>query len=175
MLTEKGGLHVFYIQEPKNVQKRPKMINFSKPVLLIDTREQTPLDFSTHADRFQHIIRSTLKEGDYSVYVPGDNRKIAFERKSLGDLVGTLIKGRDRFKRELDRLRPYDYVCLLIEATYQEVSSPYSFSRVNPSSVLGTLQSIQLQYGIDVVFAGSRRHSVEIAMSKIGAFYEEKG
>lgn len=147
------------------------MLTFDKPVLLIDTREQYPLDFKRHSDRFQHIITQTLKEGDYSVYVPGDSRKIAFERKSLGDLVGTLIGGRERFKRECERLLAYDYAALLIEASFREVSSPYGFSRVNPASILGSLQSISLQFGIDVIFAGDRNSAVDIAMSKIGGYY----
>ena len=129
------------------------MLDFKKPTLLIDTREQQPLDFERYSSRFEHILRASLKEGDYSVFMPGDRRKIAFERKSLGDLVGTIIRGRDRFKRELERLKPYDYSAIIIEASHREVASPYSFSRVHPSSILGSLQSMQLQYGIDMIFA----------------------
>ena len=147
------------------------MIVFAKPVLFVDTREQTPLDFSAHKDNFQHIVRATLKEGDYSVYVPGDVRKIAFERKSLPDLVGTVIKGRDRFRRELERLKEYNYAAILIEATYAQTSSPYTFSKVSPNSIIGSLQSFQLEFGVDVIFAGTRQSSVEIIMTKVEAYY----
>ena len=80
---------------------------------------------------------------------------------------------RSRFKRELERLKPYDYSAIIIEASHREVASPYSFSRVHPSSILGSLQSMQLQYGIDVIFAGDRSNAVDIMVAKIGAFYAQ--
>lgn len=144
---------------------------FKKPVLMIDTREQNPLNFKKWVDKFEHIISATLTEGDYTVYVPGDNRKIAFERKSLQDLVGTVARGKDRFRKELERLKQYEYRAIIIESTYSKVSSPYTFSQFNPKSVIGSLQAFQLQYGVDVIFSGDRQNSAEIIIKRIENFY----
>jgi len=136
------------------------------PVLLVDTREQTPLDFSPYKERFGGIVRMKLDAGDYSLL--GQEHAIAFERKSLGDLVSTLTQNQPRFFAELDRLKHYRYAAILIEASYAAVSSPYQYSRVKPETIIGLLQAIQVRYGIDVIYAGTRRNAAEIIISKIG-------
>lgn len=125
-----------------------------KPVLIIDTREKLPYKFERFNDQFEHIITGTLKSGDYSI--EGFKDKVAIERKSLGDLVNTVIHGRKRFVNELIRLSTYDYAAIVVEASLKEVASPYSFSQANPSSVVGSLQSFSLLYGVHVIFAGDR-------------------
>jgi ERCC4-type nuclease len=51
--------------------------------ILIDTREQRPLDFGSQLTR-----RATLATGDYSVEGLADS--VAIERKSLADLTVAL-------------------------------------------------------------------------------------
>lgn len=150
------------------------MLSFPLPSLVIDTREQKPLDFTPHIHRYDSITTSTLQEGDYTAFMPGDTRRICFERKSLQDLIQTLVAGKDRFKRELERLLPYYYRAIIIESTFLEVASPYQFSAMNPNSILGLLQSIQLQYGVDVIFAGTRQNSATIITDKIEDFFNAK-
>jgi ERCC4-type nuclease len=66
-----------------------------KPIVLIDTREKSPFNFS----RFQNWIAEeksqTLKVGDYSV--EGMETLLVLERKTLADLITTLIQHRERF------------------------------------------------------------------------------
>lgn len=85
------------------------------PILTIieDSREQNPLDFSGF--RGVNVVRQGLKTGDYSVQ--GYEDKICFERKSIPDLVGTLIGGHTRFLREMDRMKDFEVKYILVEHT----------------------------------------------------------
>jgi len=145
---------------------------FQKPVILIDTREQRPLNFSRFSSQFQYVCRATLHSGDYSFYPKED--RVSFERKSLSDLVNTLAKkeNRERFFREMERLKDFEYAAIIVEANFEEVMSPYRRSKMNPASVVGLLQAIQVRYDIDVIYSGSRFNSEEIIMRKVGALYD---
>lgn len=147
---------------------------FTLPTLLVDTREQTPLDFSIYKERFQHVCPASLPFGDYQVMSPGLDRSIVFERKSLNDLVGTLTTGRERFIRELEKLADCEYAAIIIEASYGAVLGPYKYSKMPSHKIIGQLQMYQVRFDIDVIFAGSRQHSTEIIMRKIGQFYGQR-
>ena len=72
-----------------------------RPTIAVDTREQQPWSFSNLPS-----TRMTLQTGDYSVVGLVD--RITIERKSLGDLLGTIGQGRDpdsAFMRRLERMR----------------------------------------------------------------------
>lgn len=79
--------------------------------VVIDTREQAPFTFQglrTDAKdgRRQLVVEtipSTLATGDYSI--EGLEELISIERKSVSDFYGTILAGRDRFERELQRLQ----------------------------------------------------------------------
>ena len=81
--------------------------------IIEDSREQTPLDFMGY--RGIDVIRHGLKTGDYSI--AGYENEICFERKSVGDLVGTLIGGHERFLREMERMKDFKVKYILVEHT----------------------------------------------------------
>jgi hypothetical protein len=58
------------------------------PVVLVDTREQNPFDFSRFDGWFAGIERKPLKLGDYSV--AGLEDVCVVERKDLPDLIHSL-------------------------------------------------------------------------------------
>ena len=92
-----------------------------RPTIVVDTREQTPLSFS-----FPSII-GTLPTADYSV--SGLEEDFAVERKSLPDLFGSLTSGRDRFRRELQRLLAYPFRRLLVIGSEAEIAQGMSRAR----------------------------------------------
>ena len=114
------------------------------PRLLVDTREQTPLTF-------EHLpsAPAALQSGDYSVR--GLEDVFAVERKSLADLVGSLKSGRDRFMRELHRLRGFSFARLLVVGTMQELYTMSQRGRVNLDQVEHSLLSIEQRYHVPVV------------------------
>ena len=80
----------------------------NKFVIVVDTREQKELVFGKFA-----IEKKCLSAGDYSIQ--GYEDQITFERKSVQDLVGTLIGGHERFLREMERMRDFKAKYILIE------------------------------------------------------------
>ena len=113
------------------------------PVLLVDTREQRPLQFS-------HLPAesATLYTGDYSVR--GLEEVFAVERKSLADLAGSLTRERDRFMREMHRLRGYRFPYLLAIGDDMELSRLIAQGRLKLHQVEHSLRAIQSRYGVHV-------------------------
>ena len=64
--------------------------------IVIDSREQEPYTFACE------VVKAKLDAGDYSVV--GFEQRVAVERKSLRDFVGTVIHDYERFDRELEKL-----------------------------------------------------------------------
>lgn len=81
--------------------------------IICDTREQNSLSF--RGFRGVETVRSGLKTGDYSIQ--GYEDQITFERKSVQDLVGTLIGGHQRFLKEMERMQTFKAKYILIEHT----------------------------------------------------------
>jgi DNA excision repair protein ERCC-4 len=102
----------------------------SLPVILIDTREQLPLVFCHLATR-----GATLQSGDYSIL--GAEELFGVERKTIGDLIGCVTNGRERFERELHRLRGYRFKRLLIVGTEDEIKAGEYHSQINTHNPLG--------------------------------------
>lgn len=102
------------------------------PALIVDTREKTPLEFQ-HLE----VEHGTLTTGDYSI--KGFTNSFMVERKSMADLVGSLTQGRERFFRELERMRGAKFARLLIIGTKGEFDEVMRFRRVNEESIVGSL------------------------------------
>lgn len=143
----------------------------SEIVIIEDTREQRPLDFTPYAECGVRVERKRLRTGDYSV--GGYEPFVLIERKSLNDLVGTLTNGRERFTREIyDRATFYAVRHLVVEASWNEISSPYSFSLANPLSIVNSLYSLMMPPTSLFVFATPSRaliawHIVNVATNFI--------
>jgi ERCC4-type nuclease len=120
-----------------------------RPCIIIDTREQTPLTFPRLP-----TVRGTLQTGDYSFR--GGEDLMAVERKSITDLVACCVgENRDRFFRELHRMRGFRFRRLLIIGSRAEVLSGQFRANVSPKSVLATLSCIEARYCCPVVFAAT--------------------
>jgi ERCC4-type nuclease len=120
-------------------------------VLVCDTREIEPYSFPP--DRVA-TVRRALPAGDYSL--EGMEKRVAVERKTLPDLVQTVIRERERFRRELQLLSGYEAACVVVEAQLSGVLGGRYRGGVHPSSVLGAVVSIILDHGVPVFFCGNR-------------------
>ena len=118
-----------------------------RPVVVIDTREQTPLVFT----RLQSV-RGTLQSGDYSFR--GGEELFAVERKTVADLVGCCCgENRERFFRELHRLRGFRFKRLLVVGTREEIEAGAYRSNITPKAVTATLAALEVRFDVPVVFA----------------------
>lgn len=131
-----------------------------KPVVIIDTREQTPYPFTGFKNWIGATIERALPAGDYSV--EGMEHLLALERKSLADLIGSLMSGRQRFLRECERLAELTYKAILVEATYEEINTPYhAFTSAHPNAISGACDAIEARWGISVIYTSSNRDLAE--------------
>ena len=124
----------------------------------IDTREKKPLNFFS-----QPIERVALSTGDYSII--GFEDRIAVERKSLNDLINTLIHNRERFKKELERFRSFQFKCIVVESDLKALFAEKYHSKVHPMSIVGLFLSLMVDYDIPVLFCSTRPIAAKIVLS----------
>lgn len=132
-------------------RKRVRVVHVT-PTILIDTREQAPLVIQAFPTE-----RATLPVGDYGVRGFSDWTRPAFivERKSLNDLLGSITTGRDRFMREIERMRQFGFRALVIEATQDDVELGQYRSGMPPKSVLATLDALAVRTNVHVFWCGN--------------------
>ena len=119
-----------------------------KTTIIIDTREQTPFEFVTLKSEL-----GTLDTADYSV--AGLTHLIAVERKSLDDLLACCGHGRDRFKRELQRLKAFRFRLLVVECDAADLEAGQWRSQLKPAHVLGSLSSWCASFNLPIWLGGT--------------------
>ena len=133
-----------------------------KPVVLVDTREQTPLSFSRFPNWIAGEKRRALRVGDYSV--EGMEHLLIIERKSLTDLITTLMQQRSRFFKVSEKLTKYRWRALLVEASYEDVKTEYEAdlnTSAHPNAVSGSLDALEAKFGISVIYTSRYRPLAE--------------
>lgn len=137
--------------------------------VLIDTREQRPFTF----ENYDVVTASTtLVAGDYSVQ--GFEDCVAVERKELGDLVNCLMgKNRDRFEKELQKLRYYELATVVVESPLRDVAAGNYRSEMKPNAVIQSCLAFWVRYGVPFVFAESRVNAEYIVHSLLQKYTTE--
>jgi len=115
------------------------------PTILTDTREQTPLPFAHFPTE-----RATLPTGDYSV--KGFESDFCIERKSVADLVQSATFERERFERELVRMRGYSFRRLLVVGGLLDIEAHRYRSRASPRAIIASLTAFEVRYSLPVCF-----------------------
>jgi len=140
----------------------------SQLVVIIDTREQCPFDFTAAGFCMES---GTLKHGDYSI--AGMTRWIALERKSPEDLGACMTNQRERFETELLALRGYRYRAVVVECDEDDLldalwandsrnpkrvaGTPFGLrSRMKWEGADGTIAAWRARYGIHFIFRRDR-------------------
>ncbi len=136
----------------------------------MDTREQLPYDFQGYTG--VEVIRAGLPAGDYSI--PGAEHLAAVERKSLDDLIGCLLaKQRDRFERELARLRPYHVAAVVVEASWEDIARGRYTSNMHPQAALQSTLALQVRYSIPFMMCGSREGGQYVTHGLLAKYHRE--
>jgi ERCC4-type nuclease len=123
------------------------------PTVLVDTREQRPLRFSSAV----LVERCTLPTGDYSIV--GYTDRIVIERKAPEDLWQCCGRGRERFESELARLRDYAIRAVVVEATIDQILATPPAGRIQPATVIRSTISWQQDFAVPFVWAGNPRNA----------------
>jgi hypothetical protein len=161
LCRELGLINKFKYHSKEDIEKIPAL----EKTILVDTREQRPLEFC------QPIKRVKLEVGDYAIENPKHSPALMIERKSIGDFIGTLGKDYQRFKREIDRARQLPiYIVVLIEEsltraldfTHKCDVSPYLV--VTPEFIFKHVRLIlQEETHIQFLFVENRNEAARVA------------
>ncbi len=119
---------------------------------LIDTREQQPFEFDLET---VDVKRRALTAGDYSL--DGFADQVTIERKSLPDYVQSVIKQRDRFMKEVNKLSAIPHSCIVVEGDLSDIMGKRYRSGAHPNSVLGATLSLMIDHRIPVCFCSDRQ------------------
>jgi len=143
-------------------RERPNIVIPAELVIIQDTREQKGIFKSSDV-----IIERGLKTGDYSIV--GFEDKVTIERKSIPDLYGSVK--RDRFEREIERMKKMEWAGLLIEGPEDEVMKKQMFGKIVPRQVYGALTSYEIQ-GIHIYYAECKYDAVDWILSRLIKFWD---
>jgi ERCC4-type nuclease len=127
-----------------------------RPVILVDTREQNPFDFSRFEGWFAGIEKRALKLGDYAI--AGLEDHCVVERKDLADLVHSLARERSVFVHRLRLMSRYPHRLLVITAALSEVKSSQTCTGASPNRITQSL--IAALAGLQVPFLCSETHEL---------------
>ena len=127
--------------------------------IIIDTREQRPLSIAAYP-----TVCDTLPVGDYGIagFSDWDNPAFIVERKSLGDLVASLTHGRERFMREVEKLRQFRFAAILVEAWQSHIENAEYATFTTPQSILASIAAIQVRAGVHVIWCGTPKGAADM-------------
>ncbi len=131
--------------------KLPAELKPQDVLCAIDTREQCPVDLSPMPSELR-----TLPTGDYGLAALP--HLCAVERKSESDLLSCIGIERERFDREIVRLRAYAVRAIVIESTWQRIEAGEWRSKVTSAAALGSLVGWAAQ-GIPIFMAGNHERA----------------
>lgn len=131
--------------------------DFSKRKIMVDTREQRPLEFAN---------RESLKLdiGDYST-IGADYTNTFVDRKSFEDWCGTLVNENfDRFRREVIRAKTQDcFLWVVIDCCMEDVYTLSKQGRHKPniSYISHNMRILQQEFAenLQFLFSGGRENS----------------
>lgn len=149
---------------PMVAERGGTQLKAPKAVLLVDTREQNPLNFSRFRGWFSGIEKKALELGDYSI--AGLEDVCVVERKDLSDLVHSCTADRSAFINRLRLMARYSHRLLVITSTLSQIKSPYSHANVDPNRITQFL--VATLAGLQVPFVCSETH--ELGEELVGSY-----
>jgi ERCC4-type nuclease len=132
------------------------------PVIIQDTREQNPYSFEGY-----QVEQRGLKTGDYSL--DGHEGMVCIERKSLSDAYGVVGGGRERFRRELERLAKIQSPTVIIEANLDAMEM--SRSSLTVAQVVGSFVSWAEEYRIPTWTVPNHAYGERLALLWLKAYW----
>ena len=139
---------------------------YKKFTIIRDSREKKGCGWNFRASaNCEGMVIKKLDTGDYSV--EGYEDLIMVERKTIPDLWGSLGQWRTRFMKEMDRALEFPVRYLVIEGTLGDINKGFRYSKISPEYILATLTSLEIKYGIHVVFTNKRKDIARAYVRKL--------
>jgi len=125
-------------------------------IIITDSREQKPLHFNNK--NIDMVTWAKLDYGDYSAHCDGQVCPVYFDRKSIGDLFGTLGKGYSRFKKEINRsVEDEANLVIIIEKPLTDIIKGHKHSSMKGIGIARTLFTLMVRHHVPFVCCSSRR------------------
>lgn len=134
-------------------------------VILVDTREKVNDHITQYFEKHEiPYKKKALKNGDYSFYVPKNeklgifrdtyfNDEIFVERKAnLEELSSNLSTKRADFEEELAVAKAKKKYLLIESSNYSDVVNGNYNTEYNKKSYLGSIHSFNHKYNLEIVF-----------------------
>ena len=137
--------------------------------IIRDSREQAPLTFTGYP---VEVAVGALEAGDYSL--AGFERRVAVERKELGDLVGCLSGERARFEKELARLRGYDAAAVVVESPAGDLRAGRYRSHMDPVAAWQSCLALMQRYRIAFVFCRDRADAERTTFDLLRHYHKDR-
>ena len=119
--------------------------------IVVDSREQCPFRFEGYP---VEVETGALASADYSLH--GFTDRIGIERKSMQDLIHCLGPDRERFSRELQRLKAYDSSAVVIEQPQSVLRLGHYRSAMNAESAWQSVIALSMRFRVPFWFCDSR-------------------
>jgi len=143
----------------KNIPSDFNNVDLSKAKIMVDTREQDPLEFNNSRIEKLYV-------GDY--LLEDENYTYTFvDRKSEADFLGTLSSGYDRFEREIEKTVALN-ACLFVVTESDIESIKQNQKRFNRKTnlqyIFHNMRHLSHKYPrtVQFIFTGSRDKSLDI-------------
>lgn len=159
--TMARGRPVVFWQSPRTQKKaRPGVVTPSARAagianlqIVVDTRERYGYTFNTQQ---VGVVKHSLPVGDYGLF--HESRLVAsVERKSLVDLISSLVSGRLGF--QIAELAGIDHGAVVVEDRFSQV---FKQSWTRPAVVADGLAELQVRYpSVPIVFCETRKLAQE--------------
>ncbi len=144
--------------------------NAKIPLQIIrDTREQDGFSFVGFPCT---VTPGTLEAGDYSL--AGFERRVSIERKSLPDLVACLGVERDRFQRELARLRGFDAACIIVDQPQSVLRLGHYRSAMPAESAWQSVIAFSMRFRVPFWFCDSRADAEAVTFNFLRHFARDR-
>jgi ERCC4 domain len=158
--TARGRDAVFWQSPRTRKQARPNVrtpaaraAGITELEILVDSHEQYPYRFTGQHAR---TVRRALPCGDYGI-TAGGRLAAAVERKSLADLVASLISGKLRYA--FAELAALPRAAVVVEDRYSALFKP---GRVRPAVIADGLAELQVRWpNVPIAFCETRQLAEE--------------
>ena len=149
--------------------------------IIIDNREQKAMLWDKEGDPHfpgLQVEWGTLKTGDYSIKgmdTPDCQQSVCIERKSMTDLFGSTGRGRERLKKEFERMAEFDCALFVIEADLKAIfRDPPTLSQMRPKTVYRTLLAFSQRYGVGIWPCPNRNFAERHTYLALKRFYDDR-
>jgi len=154
---------------PLKVRQGGKTIRVPRPMVVIDSQEHMGYRFERFSNWFAGTVHRRLPVGDYTLL--GLEDKIIIERKTLPDLVRSIIQERAGFIQKCEKLSAFRKKCLVIEGSLGLLKTPYEDSQAHPNAVFGSLIAAQERWDIPVYFIDNFLLAEEFVASVLSKYH----